>query len=1097
MGYLAILALKQVNEIQREVLEANSVPSHVFGPSNQERYLRIDDTILKMDFLPSTAADANKVILLLLVANNDNTSLLLYRWDSREGPRYARPMMCSGQRLRIEDSLPLILIPSSTCQSFIIVVETHIAVYDNVISRRAKHISFPNQREVPSQHDNSSVSPPWVHWAKPKRHAKYLETHDDFYLVREDGELRYFNVTYGSPMKVNSHFCPGNIDVSVDQAFAMLSPPVGLGAEVFVAGGDVSDGGVWHCEPRKTPFRVQTLPSMARTRDMLITSVPQRLGSRPTQGPQDAQRFFACSGKDSKNSYVNEIRLGLQAQIGVSIENGDASGVTHLWILEDKRPDRILFLMSHPLYSSILSIEPTNLDIDSGDINSYPGMDLESPTLAAACTPEGLTIQLTRDSVNICVLSQGPRRARLPHLAATCAAIEASTGSFVIACRSPQGSYLQMGVTNMMMEILLGGQQYDLPEEPAALSVVLLGAVHVVLAGLSDGTLLLLCADSSTNLHLLSSHSIQSFLPDAHSCAISSVEVLSGQNANEGLILCGLRTGLLVLLSMKQDLNTSNAEINVNFVNKMEFGSTRVSIVGEQGPTSIQRGALISCESDLRRISLLDAVGLQYHVSRIWFTDPNDVSASQPMLSAVSRNIAHPIVDIKGLLVCASETGIVISSLTLHDAAVPRRQKIIGTPAKLAYSKYLQKLLVGINRVEITPRRKSGSKQSVNQLFLPHLELVDPDEEQLSKNGPDRTTLLKIGESGDRIRALTEWRPADETANFPLLAIGIDSIARAHTLRSGRLLIVNVAKKAPFSSLKVGVGNRYPGRPVFSLHTHGLSSIVVGAGNDVLLENFDMKTRRLSTLATYSLPSSSTSLYASGSLVYAATSRHSLFVLRKDGDKFENLASDNIARDIKSILMFDNDVNLLNTATEMGTCLVGISRAGPERQEQVLFDARLPLVLQGIQRRGNSTDSRHIFDGISADGTICRFKSLQYSEWKLLKFLEDFFRDDLLSGLRPLNPLMKRRKDSPPSALEMHINGNLLALLIDSGPSMLRAVLARGKFGHVPRNPVVKTEEQKARAAEFTKLANAVVGEAEDLVVDVVMWLRGLMRATT
>ena len=1072
---------------------------HIFKPSNQDRYLQIDGVILKMDFLPSTPADTNKVILLLLVAHNGNTGLLLYRWDNREGPRHARPMMCSGQRLPVEDSLPLILIPSSRCPSFVIVTETHLAVYDNVISDQAKRISLPCKREVPGTYESSSVPPLWVQWAKPRRHPKYLETHDDFYLVREDGELRHYNVDHESPMKVNAQVSVGNLNINVDQAFAMLPPPAGLGADIFVAGGDLSDGGVWHVVARQDPVCVQILPNLAPTRDMLITSTHETPNSGPKPGRLDAQRFFTCSGKDSTNSYVNEIRFGLQAEIGCSIEHEDASSVTNLWIMEDRRPGRVLFLMSHPLHSSLLSLDALNMDVEVGDITTYPGVDLESSTLAAACTPHGLTIQLTRDSMNICVLSRGPRRTRIPHSEAICAAaaIEASSGYFVVANRSPQGFYLRMGLANMNMEIILGSQQYDLPEEPTALAVVILGGVHVVLAGLSDGTLLILCADLSTNLHLLSSYYVQLLIPDAQSCTIGSVEVLGRPNALEGLVLCGLRTGFLILLSMKLDSNAGNTKINANFVEKIELGSTSVAVVGEQGPTSTERGALISCESDLRRILLLDEVGLQYQISQIWLTSHGDASACQPMLNAASRIIGHPAADINGLLVCASETDILISPLMLRNTAVPRRHKVSGPPEKLAYSKYLKKLVVGINKVEIVSGRKSGTKPGVNRLFLPHLELVDPDQEQLAKKGPNGTTALKIGEHGDRIRAVTEWRPADETANFPLIAIGIDSDAPDHMLPSGRLLLVNVAntKKLPFSKLKIGVGNRYPKRPVYSLHPHGLSSMLVGVGNDVVLENFDMKTRKLTTIATLTLPSPSTSLYSSGSLIYAATLHHSLLVLRKDGNKFENLASDTIARNVKSSLLLDNDVNLLNTMTGIGTCLVGLAKVIPDRQEQVLFDAQLPLVLEVVQRRDHGTDSRHTFDGITMDGTIYRFKSLQYDEWKLLKFLEGFFRDDIVSSLRRLNPFMKSQKSSP-SATEMHINGDLLTLLIESGPDMLRALLVRGKSGYVPRSPGVKTEEQKARAAEFTRLATAMVGETEDLVADVVMWLRGLMRVT-
>ena len=44
------------------------------------------------------------------------------------------------------------------------------------------------------------------------------------------------------------------------------------------------------------------------------------------------------------------------------------------------------------------------------------------------------------------------------------------------------------------------------------------------------------------------------------------------------------------------------------------------------------------------------------------------------------------------------------------------------------------------------------------------------------------------------------------------------------------------------------------------------------------------------------------------------------------------------------------------------------------------------------------------------------------------------------------------------------------------------------------RSSGIKTEAQKERAIEFKKLAAPLVGDGEDVLADVVRWLRGLMR---
>jgi hypothetical protein len=1107
MGYLGIYGLKHIDEIQAEIKEADSDPSHIFTPSRQDRYLQIEGYILRMDFLRSSTSENNRVILLLLVANRGKTNLLLYSWDNREGPRTARPMPCSGQRVDPEDAMPLMLIPSSKCLSFTTVYESHLTVWENLATERATNKSFPNPRVLSGERaaapESSSLAPLWVQWAKPRRHAKHLETHDDFYLIREDGQLRFFIVDYDLPQKLAYHHGLGSLDVNVDQAFAMVAAPAELGADVFLVGGDMSDGGVWHCEARNKPHCVQSLPNLSPMRDMLITGPQDHFSAASGSRHREPQRFFTCSGKISNCSYVNEIRFGLESSIVWSIEHEDASSVTKLWILDDRRPERVLLLMSHPLLSSIVSLDPASGDVAVGDISTYPGLELESPTVAAACTEEGLTIQLTRDSINICVLSRGPRRASLPYSDTTCvvAAIEASTGCFVLASRSPQGFHLRMGDANMKMEISFGSQQYDLQEEPTALSIILLRDIRVVLAGLSDGTLLVLCPDAKNNLHLLSSYYVRHVVTGAHSCTVSSVEILSRPNALQGLVLCGLRTGILVLLSMSLDLNGGNSKVSLNFVDKIELGSTRVDIAKEQERETIESGALITCESDLRRISLLDEVGLAYGVSQIWMTKEEDASEPQselqPILNAVARMLDYPA---GGMLVCVSNNGILISSLLAEETVVPRRHKINGPPEKLTYSKFLKKLVVAINDIEVKVSSNTTTPHH-HRAFRPALELVDPDIESVASKKDGSRTILSIGKAGDRIRTLAEWRPANETAHFELIVVGIDSDAPDHKLPSGRLLFVNVGntRKVPFSALKVNVGNRYAGKPVYCLHPHGISSILVGAGTDVILENFDMTLRKLITLATFTLPSPATSLSTSNSLVYAATLQHSLLVLRKINDTFETISTDTLARNVRSALVSD-DFTLLNTMAGEGSCLIGLSQNHTDKTtpQQLLFDAHLPLVLENIKSSNASTSSRRTFHSITMDGTLHRFQTLSHDEWALLRFLEGFFREKTFMDISrmTLSPAEKEKERlAGPRPDEMHVQGDLLVPFVEEGPAKLRAILIVGKRGS-GRSGVggVKTEEQVERGRMFKELALPVVGEGEDLVAEVVRWLRGVMR---
>ena len=136
------------------------------------------------------------------------------------------------------------------------------------------------------------------------------------------------------------------------------------------------------------------------------------------------------------------------------------------------------------------------------------------------------------------------------------------------------------------------------------------------------------------------------------------------------------------------------------------------------------------------------------------------------------------------------------------------------------------------------------------------------------------------------------------------------------------------------------------------------------------------------------------------------------------------------------------------------------------------------------------------------DGTLHRFQILSHDEWALLRFLEGFFRVDFITDLSRLglDPVAKEReREAGPRPTEMHVQGDLLVPFVEEGASKLRAVLVAGKRegGRVAGSGGtggVKTEEQQERGRRFGELAVPVVGEGEDLVAEVVRWLRGLMR---
>ena len=98
-------------------------------PSLQERFFRVDGDILFMEFLHPKSEGENKIILLLLVAQNQATYAICYEWDANvlrnSFPRVTKRL------LPFEDRLPTMVIPLTKTSSFMLVTTNSMAVYKN------------------------------------------------------------------------------------------------------------------------------------------------------------------------------------------------------------------------------------------------------------------------------------------------------------------------------------------------------------------------------------------------------------------------------------------------------------------------------------------------------------------------------------------------------------------------------------------------------------------------------------------------------------------------------------------------------------------------------------------------------------------------------------------------------------------------------------------------------------------------------------------------------------------------------------------------------------------------------------------------------
>jgi hypothetical protein len=452
----------------------------------------------------------------------------------------------------------------------------------------------------------------------------------------------------------------------------------------------------------------------------------------------------------------------------------------------------------------------------------------------------------------------------------------------------------------------------------------------------------------------------------------------------------------------------------------------------------------------------------------------------------------------------AAEDELLVSSLVLQEQAVPRRMKVHGTPQRLAYSRYLRKIVAAGNKISLFSQENETVPNRLRTM-KPALQLIDPSRPTSAQEQIAAEDLVVFGESGEYIRCLLNWTPGDGERHYDMILIGLDTDAADTHKRSGKVVCISSKHiPGPNASDKVKTIARYPGKPVYSICAYGPSSLITAAGTELILQSLDVGLRKWSTLNRFTLPSSAISLSTQGSLIFAGTTLHSLITLKEQNNTFSFHSSDLRARNATNVLTSAGSCTLITAASYTGTSLLGFSEQLMHNKSDLLFEATIPLTIERIRQshQTSNQDSRRYFHGTTLDGTIYRFMTLQIREWQLLRFLES------LSPLKPNNSEtssdsgMSLDDDweavSPNSATssqgaphfdpaQMHIHGDVLASMIQSGPYSLRSLLSSE----------IKIEDdsrQNTRYSELKRLATPVIGQMEDVIGCTTRWLRKLLR---
>jgi hypothetical protein len=515
-----------------------------------------------MSFLPSPTSDPCKLVLLILVCTangEDETHQLIYSCDLRKPLTTLRPMSYSGRRLR-ETQLPTMLIPSSQPYSFMVIMPTGISYYENIHLSDMKrvHCSFA----LDSDHKLE-----WVQWARPRRHTKYLRRHDDIVILREDGLLKNFSIDKDSKSKFNSNNTIGHLSMSVDAAFCMLSGPPSQGGDIIIAAGSMTGGGVYHVTARGLPQRIQHLETLAPLSD-IVTSPSITAHSEESKGGQPA-RLLACSGPHGGKGQSSEIRYGSEAQVGWTMDLPDAAMVERLFSLEIADGKQLFLLASQITNSSMLVHELDTQEIFFANEVSHPGIDFDHGTLAAAVVDRDVVIQVTTMGIRAVCVRPGAEitlLSKLDHEVAH-ATFLGNEQSLAMVIRSTER--IELCLVDIVHSKGSKSTEFHssfrkpLFEMPQSICSFKMEGNQFVFLGLGNGKILGFDEQARQVLQ----YDLEEMRFPAVTTAIVSIVVLSHEHDGPALLLCGLRSGVLICFAVHRHGTASECSIGESGTN--------------------------------------------------------------------------------------------------------------------------------------------------------------------------------------------------------------------------------------------------------------------------------------------------------------------------------------------------------------------------------------------------------------------------------------------------------------------------------------------------------------------------------------------------
>lgn len=812
-------------------LEQRLANGQPFMPLRHEKTFQVPGTIVHLEFL--RAKEENLVVFVVLFVNKLRQSrILLYEWNTTEPLSRAAQLGQDGLRIPERWGLPLHIIPLTIPTFFAMICERSICVGKaiDITNGNCKWQQFPIP--IVANRDQNLVTA----WARPHRNADYAQRNDDFYVVKENGELFwiYVNHSHGSYGPNIETVQSGKLAGAVGTALAFHEIRTPTSSDLLVAAGEGSAGGTYMITPKRPntpsnrdPLFIQEIFNWSPMFDMDILDLKtaDRSNLSASRG-----RLYACTGF-GEHGAVAEVRHGIECRPATAIEHHEP--VTKVIPLPGSAGTGCFVLLCLVLGTSLWYLPYKTLDAsDAADVISLRTGD-NVKTLTAAVI-KGRAVQVTTEGVYSTTLNEADVEADVqvpsprqewdcpPGHSIIAAALQDDT--VVLVLKSGPGYQLW----NMELQPVSDGDQEKFLKKRGEPLEISSQPTYLNFLTLGKKGLLVEAAGATLNLYELNSYGVlfpraqistteldgDPNCTQAQSPVCESVCLL--ESGGETFLLCGLRNGYVFY----GEIDTETLEFNP--LKRVKVGRLPVILSTRDDTTD---KALAHSTYSLFQLSI---EGSELVVSSVVFNQTVEPSIEAFChLSHDFRSTQFP-----DPIICATDSSIMVAMTSRMPTICTRQLELKETPSRIIYNEKEDLLAVVCHQASY----ESSSLENGRGPKSPRATILFLDPKTGKSQAPRELRDAKYDElifnkKDEKIHCLCNWTFPDKALSWNCILVGTSYGITEKSPRKGRVVVLSLRYVKSGTERKLEIRKRNQilcPEPVHSLATYGEASVIYG-----------------------------------------------------------------------------------------------------------------------------------------------------------------------------------------------------------------------------------------------------------------------------